>query len=81
MSLEDFQLLDNEPIDNSVIKRDFTNKYHQQGDQLNQSDQNFDIIFGENHNYHQIGNAYLEHKITVRKMIPQNFITMIQSVQ
>ena len=24
MSLEDFQLLDNEPIDNSIIKRDFT---------------------------------------------------------
>ena len=23
MSLEDFQLLDNEPFDNSIIKRDF----------------------------------------------------------
>ena len=40
MSLEDCKLLDDESIDNSVIKRDFTKIYHRQGDQLNQSDQN-----------------------------------------
>ena len=67
MSLEDFQLLDNEPLDNSIIKRDFTKIYHRQGDQLNQSDQNIEFIFGENNNYHQIGNGYLEFNITVRK--------------
>ena len=39
MSLEDFQLIDNEPLDNSNIKRKFTKTYHRQGDQLNQSDQ------------------------------------------
>ena len=27
--LEDFQLLDNETLDNSIIKRDFTKIYHQ----------------------------------------------------
>ena len=47
MSLEDFQLLDNDPLDNSIIKRDFTNLYHRQGDQLNQSDQNIEFIFGK----------------------------------
>ena len=73
MSLEDFQLLDNEPIDNSIIKRDFTKIYHRQGDQLNQSDQNIDLIFGENNNYHQIGNAYLEFNITVQKNDTKNF--------
>ena len=73
MSLEDFQLLDNEPLDNSVIKRDFTKIYHRQGDQLNQSDQNIEFIFGENNNYHQIGNAYLELNITVRKNDDTNF--------
>ena len=57
MSLEDFQLLDNESIDNSISKRDFTKIYHRQGDQLNQSDQYIEFIFGENNNYHQIGNA------------------------
>ena len=67
MSLEDFQLLDNEPIDNSIIKRDFTKIYHRQGDQLNQSDQNIEFIFGENNNYHQTGKAYLQFDITVRK--------------
>ena len=67
MSLEDFQLLDNGPIDNSIIKRDFTKIYHSQGDQLNQSDQNIEFIFGENNNYHQIGNAYLDFNKTLRK--------------
>ena len=57
MSLEDFQLLDNEPFDNRIIKRDFLKIYHQQGAQLNQSDHNIELIFGENNNSHQIGNA------------------------
>ena len=73
MSLEDFELLDNEPLDNSIIKRDFTKIYHRQGDQLNQSDQNIEFLFGENNNYHQIGNAYLEFNITVRKNDDTNF--------
>ena len=46
MSLEDFQLLDNEPLDNSIIKRDFTKTYHRQ-DELNQSNQNNELIFGD----------------------------------
>ena len=73
MSLEDFQLLDNEPLDNNIIKRDFTKIYHRQGDQLNQSDKNIEFIFGENNNYHQIGNAYLEFIITVRTNDTTNF--------
>ena len=73
MSLEDFQLLDNEPIDNSIIKRDFLKVYHQQGAQLNQSDQFIDFVFGENNNYHQISNAYLDFDITVRKNNNESF--------
>ena len=73
MSLEDFQLLDNEPFDNSIIKRDFLKIYHQQGAQLNQSDQNVEFIFGENNNYHQVGNSYLEFDITVRREDNANF--------
>ena len=67
MSLEDFRLLDNEPFDNSITKRDFTKIYHPQGAQLNQLDQNIEFFFVENNNYHQIGNGYLEFDITVRK--------------
>ena len=73
MSLENFQILDNDTLDNSIIKRDFTKIYHRQGDQLNQSDQNVEFIFGENNNYHQIGNAYLEFNFTVRKNDTTNF--------
>ena len=66
MSLEDFQLLDNESFDNSITKRDFLKVYHQQGAQLNDADQNIEFIFGENNNFHQIGDSYLEFDITVR---------------
>ena len=74
MSLEDFQLIDNEPIDNSIVKRDYAKVYHQSGANLNDSNQNVEFIFGENNNYHQIGNAYLEFDITIRKVveIPNN---------
>ena len=44
MSLEDFQLLDNEPFDNSIIKKDFLKVYHQQGAQLNNADQNCEFF-------------------------------------
>ena len=66
-------MLDNEPFDNSVTKRDFTKSYQQQGAQLNQSDQNIEFIFGENSTYHQIGNGYPEFNITVRKSHTTNF--------
>ena len=36
------------------------------GAQLNDPNQNSEIIFGENNNYHQIGNAYLDFDIRVR---------------
>ena len=71
--MEDFQLLENEPFGNSIVKRDFLKVYHKQGAQLNQSDQNIEFVFGENNNYHQIGNAYLEIDITVRKSDSANF--------
>ena len=73
MSLKDSQLLDNQTLDNSFNKRIFTKIYHRQGDQLNQLDQNIEFIFGENNNYHQIGNAYLDFNITVRKNDGTNF--------
>ena len=73
MSLEVFQILDNEPFENSITKRDFSRVYHQQGAQLNQESQNIEFIFSENKNYHQIGNGYLEFNITVRKNDTTNF--------
>ena len=67
MSLEDLELIDNIKIDNSIIKRDFTKVYHQQGAVLNTPNQNIDFIFGQNNNYHDIGSAYLEFDKTLRK--------------
>ena len=69
MSLEDFQLIDNEPTDNSIIKRDYTKVYHHQGANLNDSNQSVEFIFGEINNYYQIGNAYLEFDIIIRKVV------------
>ena len=34
---------------------------------MNDSDQNIDFIFGENNNYHQIGNAYIQYEMTIEK--------------
>ena len=56
-----------------VSSKEILLKYIRQGDQLNQSDQNKEFIFGENNNYHQIADAYLEFNITVRKNDDTNF--------
>ena len=69
MSLEDFQLIDNEPIDDSIVKRDYTKVYHQSGANLNDQNQNVEFMFGESNNYYQIGNAYLEFDIIIRKAV------------
>ena len=66
MSLGDFQLIDIEPIDNSIVEREYSKIYHQQGAQLKDPNPNIAFIFGENYNYHQIGTSYLEFHITVR---------------
>ena len=66
MSLEDFQLLENETIDNSIIKKDFLKIYHQPAANSNDSDQNIEFILGANNNY-QIDNAYLQNEMTIEK--------------
>ena len=66
MNLEVFQRLDNEPFDNSILIKDYLRVYHQQGANLNDSDQHAEFMFGENNNYHQLGNAYLEYDLTVQ---------------
>ena len=73
MSAEDFQLIDDSKIDDSIIKRDFIKRYHQHGAEVNSENQNIKFYFGENPNYIQIGNAYLEIDILVRKADATNF--------
>ena len=60
-------------MDNSILKRNFSNLYHQQGAKLNNPDQNVEFIFGEKDNFHLVGNAYLQFNITVRKEDNTNF--------
>ena len=66
MSLDDFQLKGKEPFDNSIIRRNFFKKYHQQRAISIDSDQNVEFISGGNNIYHQIGKSYLEFVIRVR---------------
>ena len=73
MSLLDFQLLDNEPFDNSINRRHFLKNYHQQGASFNDRAQNVKFIFGENNEYHQAGNSHLGFDVTVRKADCNNF--------
>ena len=69
MSLEYIQFLDNEPINNRIVKTDFSKIYHQHGANLNNLDQNVEFSCGENNNYHQCGNSYLEIDITGRNPV------------
>ena len=73
MNFKGFQLFHYEPFDNSIMKKEYIKIYHQQGAQINQSDQNIEFIFGEINIYHQTGNAYLEFNITIRKRDSTNF--------
>ena len=73
MSSKKFQILDNEPVDNSIMKRDFKKVYHQQRAIQDEPDQDIEIIFGENNIYDQIRNAYLQFGITLRKADNNNF--------
>ena len=73
MSLEVFQLLNNEPFDNSIFKKVYLKVYQKQGAQLNQSDQYIEFFVSENNNYHRIGNGYLEFDITACKSDSTNF--------
>ena len=42
--------------------------YHEQGSQLNVSNQGVDFFFGEISNYNEIGNGYFDFDITLRKI-------------
>ena len=64
ISVEDFQLVDDEKIDNSNKKRYFKLNYHQQGVNSVNPDQNVEFIFGEKDNFDQICNAYIQYEIT-----------------
>ena len=70
MNVEDFQILDKETIDKSVIKRNLKNFYHQQGVRVNDPDQTMETLFGESNFYHQIGNAYFHQDITKKRLLP-----------
>ena len=68
MSAEDFQLIDNEKIDDSIIKRDFIKIYHQYGANVDAENSQIKFYFGENHNFIQVGNGYLEFDIRIRRV-------------
>ena len=59
MSAEDFKLIDDSRIDDSIIKRDIIKIYHKHGAEINIENQNIKIYFGENPNYIQTDNSSL----------------------
>ena len=66
MNLVDFQIVDNEPLDKSIIEGEFLEIYYQQGAQLNDQLQKIEFISVKNNNHHRVGNSYLEFNISVR---------------
>ena len=67
MSAEHFQLIDNEKIDDSIIKRDFIKIYHQSGSNVDAENSQIKFYFGENHNFIQVGSGYLEFDLGVSR--------------
>ena len=67
MSAEDFQLIDDEKIDDSIKKRDFIKIYYQSGANVDAENAQIKFYFGENHNFIQVSNGYLEFDLRVRK--------------
>ena len=68
MSAEDFQLIDNEKIDDSVIKQDFIKIYHQSGANVDAENSQIKFHFGENHNFNKVDNGYIEFDKRVRRV-------------
>ena len=48
MNLEDCQLVDNQPVDNSIVATNFLKIYHQHEANFNDPYQNIELIFREN---------------------------------
>ena len=55
MNAEDFQPIDDEKIDDSIIKRDFIKIYNQFGGNVDAQNSNIKFCFGENHKFIQVG--------------------------
>ena len=73
MSAEDFQLRDIEKNDDSIIKRNFIKIHHQSGANVDVENSQSKFYFGENHNFIQVGNGYLEFDLRVRLDNDNNF--------
>ena len=55
MNAEDFQMIDTEKNDDSIIKRDFKKIYHQFGANVHAENLQIKFYFVENHNFIQVG--------------------------
>ena len=79
MSAEDFQLIDDSKIDDSIIKQDYIKCYHQHGAEVHNENENIKLYFGENLNYIHLGNAYLEIDILLVKLTEMFSLILIIS--
>ena len=73
MNAADFQLIDDEKSDDSIMNGDFVKTYHQSGANVDTENSNIKFYFGENHNFFPVGNGFLEFDIKVRKNDNSNF--------
>ena len=73
MSAVDFRLIDDEKLDDSLLKQDFINFYHQSVADVNKENSNIKFYFGESHNFIQVGNGYLESDVKIGNDNNDNF--------
>ena len=73
MSAVDFQLVNDERIDDSIIERDFMKINHQFGADVNNQNSNINFYCGESQTFIQVGSGYLEFDIRSRRANNSNF--------
>ena len=74
MKAEDFQLIDTEKIDDSIMKPDFIDNYRQSGANIDAENSQIKFYFVGIQNFIQVGIGYLEFDIRSRKANNTNFI-------
>ena len=67
MSAEYFQLIDDSKIDDPNIKKDYIKMYHQRGGEVDNENRKIELYFGQNLQFLQVGNSYLELDIEIKK--------------
>ena len=77
MSSVDFQLVDDEKIDDSILKQNFIKPYHESGADLKSEKSKIKFYFAKKNNFIPGGNELFEFDIKITKANNDNFSSLL----